>query len=330
MTDFYWLNQGWPILLKDLELDPNEVLEQAHLPSNLFAKGEIGLTSKEYFGFWNALQAVSRDPLLPVRLVECLTSEFFDPPIFASLCSPNLNIALKRLSQYKALISPILLDVTNENETTKLCIIYHEEASCIPAQLTMAELAFFAKLARMGTREHIQPIQVEAPLEESYLDQFTFFFGSKPIRGNSTNIIFSKEDSEMPFVTENQGMWNFFEPSLRSLLTDLKANDTISNKVRAALHQMLPSGQTSIEEVAERLLMSKRTLQRRLSDNHTNFREILDEVREKTARHYITNTVMPYTQVAFLLGYDDPNSFFRAFSRWTGSTPDSIRALGAK
>lgn len=71
--------------------------------------------------------------------------------------------------------------------------------------------------------------------------------------------------------------------------------------------------------------MSKRTLQRRLEQEGDNFRNLVNACREHTARHYLLNTRLSGYEIAFLLGFEDPNSFYRAFMAWTGQTPEAAR-----
>ncbi|THB72619.1 MAG: AraC family transcriptional regulator, partial [Gammaproteobacteria bacterium] len=160
------------------------------------------------------------------------------------------------------------------------------------------------------------------------LEDYAEYFGITPIKGDEISISFSKEDAAKPFLTENTQMWEFFEPGLRIRLSEISPEEGITQRVRSALLEMLPSGHTSIDDLAKRLLVSRRTLQRRLGNEGTNFKEVLSSVREELARHYITKSELPYNQISFLLGYEDPNSFFRAFNSWTGATPDSIRSAG--
>lgn len=120
-------------------------------------------------------------------------------------------------------------------------------------------------------------------------------------------------------------MWQAFEPELRQRLSELDAEASFASKVRSALLEMLPSGEKSAEEVARRLAVSKRTLQRRLGDEATSFQVELNQVREGLARHYLANTELPGAQISFLLGFEDPNSFVRAFHAWTGTTPEALR-----
>jgi AraC-like DNA-binding protein len=109
-------------------------------------------------------------------------------------------------------------------------------------------------------------------------------------------------------------------------MADLDPRSTIRERVRACLIEILASGQYTMADVAQRLAVSHRTLQRRLHEEGTNFQQELNGLREQLARHYLVNTSYSSAEIAFLLGYDDPNSFFRAFHAWTGQTPESTRS----
>ena len=79
-------------------------------------------------------------------------------------------------------------------------------------------------------------------------------------------------------------------------------------------------------DVARELGVGSRTLQRRLASEGTSWLHVLNQTRERLARHYFQSTDLSPTQVSFLLGFEDPNSLFRAFQRWTGTTPEVWRA----
>ena len=121
-------------------------------------------------------------------------------------------------------------------------------------------------------------------------------------------------------------MWQFFEPELRKRLTDIEAEASFASRVRSSLFELLPSGLSSIDDVANNLAVSKRTLQRYLSDEKTSFQQELNKTREGLARHYLANSAFSGAEISFLLGFDDPNSFVRAFRSWTGETPQKVRA----
>ena len=71
--------------------------------------------------------------------------------------------------------------------------------------------------------------------------------------------------------------------------------------------------------------VSARTLQRQLQQEGTNVQTVLNRTRESLARHYLTQDALSATDIAFLLGYDEPHSLHRAFQSWTGLTPHQVR-----
>ena len=81
-----------------------------------------------------------------------------------------------------------------------------------------------------------------------------------------------------------------------------------------------------MDHVARKLAISKRTLQRRLREDGATFQEVLADVREALARHYLQRTTLSGAEISYLLGFEDPNSFSRAFHAWTGKTPEQLRS----
>lgn len=142
-------------------------------------------------------------------------------------------------------------------------------------------------------------------------------------------IAFAARDAERLFVTANEQMWEFFEPELRRRLSDLEGRSSLTERVRCALLELLPAGVFSLGAVAAELAVSPRTLQRRLRAEGTTFQATLDATRESLARHYLTQSSVSAGEISVLLGYEDSNSFYRAFQSWTGQTPASARAAAA-
>ena len=73
--------------------------------------------------------------------------------------------------------------------------------------------------------------------------------------------------------------------------------------------------------------MSPRTPQRRLQQSGSSFQRVLDEARHSMARYYLSNSVLELNEAAFLLGFEDPNSFGRAFRNWEGMPPSDWRDI---
>lgn len=327
-TSNFAVDVGWRSLLRDLGIRSENVLRRARLPEDLFSRPENGLTTEEYFRFWEALETELGDPLFSLRLVDALSAEVFSPPLFAGLCSADLLQAARRISQYKPLVAPMRLDVERDrNGNLTLSPVWLEAKGEVPSTVVSAELAFLVKLARMGTRERMEAIHVgmRKPPEAAQQPAFEEFFGVRPRGDERPCVTFRSEDAERPFLTSSEAMWKAFEPDLRRRLAELDRTATIAERVRAVLLELLPGGQADIETVAKRLAMSTRTLQRRLEDEGSNFRVLVNRVREELALHYLGKTEMSGGEISFLLGFEDPTSFFRAFREWTGQTPEAAR-----
>ncbi len=325
MAQAFKLSDNWKIILRDLGLRPGNVLRRAGLPADLFARENASVSAEEYFRLWNALEEEMGDRSLPLEGGQGVSVEAFDPPIFAALCSPDLNTAAERLSKFKPLIGPLTLDVDIGPEQTVLAY-GNLEAGPLPVSLGMTELVFLVHFARLATRTHLYPLQVMTPQPLDPAAPFEDFFGVRLRRGPTYSVAFSALDAKRPFLTANVGMWTFFEPALNQRLAEIEREASIAERVNAALFEMLPSGRSSVHAVSTTLGMSTRSLQRYLRREGTSFQQVLSEARERLARHYLRHSSMTGAEISFLLGYDDPNSFFRAFRTWTGQTPEGLRA----
>ncbi|MBM7517965.1 helix-turn-helix transcriptional regulator [Nocardioides nitrophenolicus] len=317
-------------LLRDLDLSVPRVLKRARLPGQLFAERPIELTVAEYYAFWRAIddEAASAGRTdTAVAIGNAISVDLFSPPIFAALCSGDLATAATRLAAHKPLIGPLRTDVETD-ASGRLTITYRWPlGEDPPPLLATAELVFWMALARIGTREKVGPVAATLPRWIERSPSLTEFLGVRPTVAELPSITFSGLDAARPFLTENETMWRVFAPELRRRLFDLEAGATVADRVRAALHEALPAGDPSIAAVTSRLNVSARTLQRRLNAEGTSFQSVLARTREDLARHYLARPDLRTSDVAYLLGYADTNSFYRSFKTWTGTTPDALRGL---
>ena len=189
----------------------------------------------------------------------------------------------------------------------------------LPEILVGIEFVFLVGLIRKATKEQIAPLSatVKQPMQNlSYAD----FIGTPIAVGDQNRLAFSKTDAQIPFISRNESMWEFFEPELKRRLSMMETDDSYAARVRSALMELLPSGECTIDDVAKKLGISKRSLQRKLQAEDTNFQKQLNHTRELLAKTYLANTDMTTEDIAFLLGYQEIGSFLRAFVVWTGQT----------
>ena len=89
---------------------------------------------------------------------------------------------------------------------------------------------------------------------------------------------------------------------------------------------MLHQGEPRREDIAARLHLTDRTLQRRLQAESVSYQQLLDVTRCELARQYLSDERRSLTEVADLLGFADQSNLFRACKRWFGLPPGQYRA----
>ncbi|WP_277749301.1 helix-turn-helix transcriptional regulator [Solirhodobacter olei] len=97
--------------------------------------------------------------------------------------------------------------------------------------------------------------------------------------------------------------------------------------MKVLIRRRIASGKPDIAEVARELGMSERTLQRRITEHGTSYRALLDEARRDLGRRLPSDGQNGIDEIAFLLGFQDTSSFYRAFRAWEGVTPAQWRSL---
>lgn len=324
-TNTYAIGTGWKGILTEVGLHAADVLRRARLPEDLLNREHVRLDTDAFFRFADALETSMPDARIWVRLSDAMRPEYFSPAVFASLCSPNLTVAADRLARFKPLIGPIELQVRETEEGLDLVFDWREARVAVPAYMHVVEALFVTKLARLGTHEDISPTRVIVPELPRDPGPFEAYLGVRVTQGDALVVSFSHEDVTRPFLSANDEMWAIFEPELRRRLADMAASATFTDRTQAVLLEAIPSGQVAMDQVASRLSVSSRTLHRRLREEGTSFKELLRDTRESLARHYLGRTHITSSEIAYLLGFDEPTSFFRAFRSWTGMSPESLR-----
>ncbi len=110
-----------------------------------------------------------------------------------------------------------------------------------------------------------------------------------------------------------------------ALLKSLERSTSTKGRVESLLMPILHTGNPDMGAIAAKLGVSRRTLSRKLKMEGTSFVTLLDELRHQLALHYLSCKRASVNETAYLLGFSDPTGFSRAFKRWTGSSPRSMR-----
>ena len=324
--NFFVVDKKYLDMFKKLGINVEEVLKKAQLPQDLFSRKSQTMTVEEYIKLMEVLENLSKDESIALKIGSVENLETFSPPIFAAYCSKNALICVNRLSKYKKLIGPLEFIVKENKDNISIEMMFVDHKNEMPKFLVLSEMIFLITIIRNATKEHIIPVGIETKFNLDN-DDYEKYFGVQIKKGDKNILTLSKEDAQIPFISQNDDMWEYFEPELKRRLSELEIDDSYGARVRSVLIELLPGGESSIDEVSRKLGLSKRTLQRKLKEENTTFQKQLNHTRELLAKHYIKNSQMTSDDIAYLLGYQDLNSFIRAFHTWTNMTVSEYKKV---
>ena len=328
MSNRFRVSTTLPRKLKELGLSPETVLRRAGLPMGLFHMDKILVSTEEFFALHRGIAEASNDPCFGLKLGTEERLERYDPVKIAAISARSFQDAIERISRYKQLTCPEEIRVVergNESAVQFVWLLAHEKE---PPLLVDVCFAWIVSMAHRGIGRPLSPKRVEFQRPPAHREIYEKHFGCPvKFKANRNALVFSKADMELPFVTHNADLLGIVAPQLEAELTEQLAQKTFSEKAKGILKHLLAGQRPGIQDLARELHLSTRTLQRRLTEQGITFQRLLDEARRELAHHYLLHSSRELNETAYLLGYEDANSFFRAFHQWEGTSPGHWRAL---
>jgi AraC-like DNA-binding protein len=308
--------------LEELGVRASAVLRRAGLAQGLIGEPRVLLSTKELFALWRAVGELSTNPAIGLQLGTENKTERFHPIALAALSTENFGSAIERMGRYKQLTCPeeILQRTDNGEWSIQFRWLLADEVE--PPVLIECCFAWVLSLARHGTGTRISPLRVEFVQPRRHVKAIERHFNSPVVCGAPRNaIVFRAADAQRPFVTRNAELLSLLAPQFEEELKQENGEEDFAERVRGVIRQQLTGRRPTIEDIADALHIGSRTLQRRLQDEGWSFQRVLEEARRQLARHYLNNSVLELNEAAYLLGYEDANSFVRAFRTWEGVPP---------
>lgn len=325
-NQYFNIDKSSKFIFTYLGIDERKILKHAGLPVDTFEKKHIKISSEHCYAFWEALVKHGNTELpVPLMLDRLPLFMAISVPVVAALSSPNFILFAERLKEYKPIIGPMAMSLTQTEEKFRCEITHTDDEYPLHPMFVAAEFVYFVRVLRHVTNCKVIPLSVtlNAELNEP---EYENFFGVKPQFGDVCAIEFKLSDAQLKFSTDDEAVWKRFEPELKQRLNQLSVHARFSEKVRALMLELLPMGKCNVEEIANSLCTSVRTVQRKLKLEGTSYQGELNHCRELLAKHYLSETSISLTEISFLLGFTEPSSFSRAFTLWVGQSPDSYRS----
>jgi AraC-like DNA-binding protein len=273
---------------------------------------------------WELAVEESGDPAFGLEAARHTLQTTFHALGYAVLASTTMREAVERIIRYRRLIGEIIqLRLEEHGDASRFVVDVSAGRGVVPPQAVDAFMAVMVRQARLlqGGRNS-PPLSVS--LERAAPDDpspYTRAFGTPVSFGQPANFLeYSHADLDRRLPSANAELARQNDEVVVRYLARLEESGVLV-KTRQALFDSLPSGAPTKQQIAKRLGMSPRSLQRMLADEGTSFTDLLAEARLTLAKSYLDEGRLPVTEIAFVLGFADTSAFSRAFRRWTGVAP---------
>jgi len=281
------------------------------------------LTTDGYFAFWREIAAADSRPDLGISIGLAVFGQSIAS--LAAVQAPTVGDAIRTIGRYKRLVCPeeVLLEI--DDREAQVRFDWTLATGDVPPILVDAVFTSHVALLAKASGGKARPLRIELARRPRHAGVLRAHFRC-PIRFGAEldRIVFAAATLDVPLVTANRAAYERLVPGLEA---ELAAKRSLVGDLRIAIARTISSGsQPTIATIAERLHTTARTLQRRLGEADTTFGEQLEDVRHVAARRLLTHTELPPIDIAFLLGFEEPNSFVRAFRAWERTTPLRWRA----
>lgn len=268
----------------------------------------------------------SKDPALGLHAGECTEMSDFGPIEQITRHCPTLRDAILCSSRYTRLHDEDVQSVLVEEGSRAIVHIRNRDPHR-PAFVNEFQVTSTLKRYGFYLHQDLAPLEVHmmhevATRPEEYQRVFRC-----PVRlGTEQNaIVLPRTVLDARATRANTNLFPVFEEQARRLLSDLDRDATFARRVRRLLEERLETKRVGITDVARDLHVSEATLRRRLSEENTTHKELLDGLRRERALSHVAAHRESLAEIGFLLGFSTPSAFGRAFRRWAGTSPTRYR-----
>ena len=324
---------GWSFAiadaLGDYGFDSREIFLQAGINLDEIHSACDRLPVAAVQRVWQFADA-NTDGCFGIRVSQKLTPASLQALGFALWCSATPREMFERYIRYRCVLSHMhFCELTDAAGLVRLSLV---DERIIRSEITNdAAAGYFLLLLRQLCHENFAPRELHITRTIGSERHLLEDFFQTTICDNTDcyAMIFESGYLEASLRFANSDLVARLDAIVERYIADLGLISEYMLRVRTEIHRLLESGSVSVEQVAENLHVTVRTLQRRLASENSSYNLLLDQVRHQLAIEYSTAPDTNATEIAFRLGFTDSGSFGRSFRRWTGKSFSAYRR-GAK
>ena len=307
--------------------DPAPLLDNAGIRMADCSDPNLRIPTAKLQRLWRQAVELTGDPAFGLQVARRFQPVALCGLGFAWLASDTLHDALARLVKYSHLIN-VLPDFRLEDSDDRVDLVIQipVPGPRIEAAATDAGLAIFLRMCQITAGDDIMPVHVAMQRPEPAVKRpYENMFGASiEYAAPAHRLSFDATRVNARLATANPQLARLNDQTVIDYLARYEYS-SLTMQVRARIIERLPDGRPCQGDIAQTLNTSPRSLQRRLREEETNFKALLNDTQQELALQYIRDSNRTLGEIAYLLGFSEPSNFTRAFKRWTGKSPGEFR-----
>jgi AraC-like DNA-binding protein len=305
--------------------------QQSGISPGRLQDGDDRVPMSEYFGLMGAAQDLTGDKALGLEFGTTVhMQEFSVMGLLFHACETVLD-AIVQANRYGRLVIDVDVGTADrfqwQRRSSRLWLVDTRPDPNDFPELTEVTFGRFIRLVRpFWDTALVDEIHVTHPPPD-HAAEYARVLGAPTTFGTDWNAMRVNESRlRQPIAVQPRFAFGILSEHADRLLKTLQATKTMRGKVESLAMPILHTGDVTMELVAQRLNVSRQTLYRQLRAEGVTFEVVLDQLRRDLAVHYLSGQKSSVNETAYLVGFADPAGFSRAFKRWTGTSPRSLRA----
>ncbi|NNA91395.1 AraC family transcriptional regulator [Pseudomonas gessardii] len=312
-------------------LDPQPLLLQYGLDPARLSEPGARLSIPRYMRLGHAAIQLTGDPSLGLRMGQLSRMNQLGLAGVTAAQAPNVREAARTLTRFEALYGANYRGQSSFHEDAQGAWLRFYSISPYNAYNRFVVDSILAGWLQQMATLCQQPVLAERIEIEFAAPDYSASYnvlGDCPIQ-------FGAELNQLRLSQHSLGLrnpqhcpstWHMLLQVCERELEQLTRTRSLRERITRLLGPMLNGGrEPDLEEVAARLKLPTWTLRRKLAEEGTQYRAILNDTRRDLAMTYIRDTELAFGEIAYLLGFASAQAFQRAFKRWNSQTPGEFR-----
>ncbi len=310
--------------------DPQPLLQAYGLDAERLAEPHARLSIPRYMRLGHAAIQLAGDPALGLEMGRLRKPSHLGLAGLTATQAPTVRDAARALIRYEPLYASNYRGSSSFHENAAGAWLRFYSISPYNAYNRFVVDTVLASWIAQLTRLCGQPlvpaaihIEFEAP---EYAARYEALFGRPVAFGAEANQLQLDQRALALRNTEHcPGTWRHLVELCEGELERRTRTRSLRERVTQMLGPMLKGQEPDLQQIASRLQMPAWTLRRKLAEEGSSYRAIMNDTRRDLAMAYIRDTESAFGEIAWLLGFSSAEAFQRAFKRWSGQTPGDYR-----